>query len=78
MTKKRNSTSPFQCYCGTYKRLKYRGIECDICGTKAQIAPFDTNAAVVIRWLETHPDMNLAQIKPLLTHHIKLVETVKW
>jgi DNA-directed RNA polymerase subunit beta' len=44
-------TKDWECYCGKYKRIRYRGIICDKCGVEVTFPGFVVNGWVTLTWL---------------------------
>jgi len=45
----------YECLCGKYKRMKYRGIICEKCGVKSRSQRFDEIAWVISSWPRRSP-----------------------
>ena len=41
----------YECHCGKYKRIRYKGIVCDRCGVEVTEKKFVVNVAVTFSWL---------------------------
>ena len=44
-------TKDFECHCGKYKRIRYRGIVCDRCGVEVTEKKFEENALDIFNLL---------------------------
>ena len=57
-------TKDWECHCGKYKRIRYKGVVCDRCGVEVTRAKSVVNGWAILNWLHRYLIFGILKASP--------------